>query len=70
METSGEKAHQRSHTLQIGLSHQYTNNCDQRKEIEILNCLKTKDEATTVTMRASQPSPLEGSRSSETAEML
>lgn len=56
--------------LKIGLSCQYANNCDQRKEIEILKCLKTNDEATAVTMVASQPSALEGSRDSETAEML
>lgn len=39
-------------------------------ETEILKCLKTNDEAPTVTIIASQPSPLEGSRDSETAGML
>lgn len=36
----------------------------------MLKCLKTNDRATAVTIVASQPSPLEGSRGSETAEML
>lgn len=36
----------------------------------MLKCLKTNEKATTVTIIASQPSPLEGSRDSETAEMF
>lgn len=40
------------------------------EETEILKCLKTNDEAPTVTIITSQPSSLEGSRDSETAEML